>query len=215
MNTPNTIALIIDTQYDFVMSDGLLPVPAAENIIPGLNRFIANLDADQYAAAVFTFDTHEPEAFAASEEGEMFNLHCEKGTPGWENILNLGMVPKNIPAYTLEKGVFDMWAESDLQVKSFEDPNHPATVHRILMSRNRDTYFAELKDAGITTIAIVGVAADFCVKDAIKGALERGFNVEVDLNLTAGIERGIEQVIAEEFNGNVAVVDMLAKGDSE
>ena len=207
---PKSLLLVIDTQYDFVMEDGRLPVAKAEAIIPLLTRMIANLDPEEFAGVVFTFDTHEKEVFSKSEEGEMFPLHCEKGTPGWENVINLNLVPPQIPSYTLEKGVFDMWREDDLEVVTHDNPSHPRSIPRLFIQRDRNTFFREQKDRGVEKIVVVGVAADFCVRDAIAGALDRGFEVEVVRNLTAGIERDIETVCNVDFPGCVNIVEEMA-----
>ena len=202
---PKTLLLVIDTQYDFMMSDGRLPVTGAESIIAPLVRKIANLDENEYAGVLFTFDTHEEEIFASSEEGEMFPLHCEKGTPGWENVINPNLVPPSVPSYILEKGVFDMWFEKDLSVVSHINPAHPASIPRLLIERDRDTFFLEQRKRGVEKIEVVGVAADYCVRDAIAGALDRGFDVEVPRHLTAGIERDIDKVCDTDFPGCVTV----------
>ena len=55
-------------------------------------------------------------------------------------------------------------------------------------------------------MTVIGVAADFCVKDAIAGLLERGFKVEVIRDLTAGIVRDIDQTCQEEFPGQVQIL---------
>ena len=85
-----------------------------------------------------------------------------------------------------------MWAEDDLSISP--------TIY------SRDGFFERLKDSGINTIAIAGVAADFCVKDAIAGFLKRGFKVIIHRDLTAGIDRQIDQVIEDEFPGQVEIV---------
>ena len=46
---------------------------------------------------------------------------------------------------------------------------------------------------------VIGVAADYCVRWAIDGLVERGFRVIVPQALTRGIARPIEQVLAEDF----------------
>ena len=183
---------IVDFQMDFVLSDAKLPVHGAEKIIAPMATFLSRLDEDEVEGVLFTFDTHDAEPYAKSEEGGMFPLHCEKGTPGWELVLNQNLVPSSIPVHTMEKGVFDMWAEDDLSISP--------TIY------SRDGFFERLKDSGINTIAIAGVAADFCVKDAIAGFLKRGFKVIIHRDLTAGIDRQIDQVIEDEFPGQVEIV---------
>jgi nicotinamidase/pyrazinamidase len=199
------LLLVIDTQVDFVMADGKLPVPDAERIIaPGI-RYLAALDPVVYRHALFTFDTHDAVAFIGSPENigdepagvPGFPIHCEKGTPGWENVFNLSVVPSAINPMTLEKGVFDMWAENDLPV---------TTVHDGALPVDRDTWFRQLASLGVDTVTVFGVASDFCVMWAVRGLLDRGFRVEVVEHLTAGIQRDMAQTAADEFPGRLILV---------
>src|SRR3546814_15326873 len=61
-----------------------------------------------------------------------FPIHCIKGTVGWENVFlndvtqplwnppTSAYLPPVLPVFTLEKGVFDMWAQDNLFVDSGE-----------------------------------------------------------------------------------------------
>lgn len=202
---PNTLLLVVDFQYDFVMADGRLPVPGAEALVVPMARMLAGLDPDDVAGVLFTYDTHTPDAYEGSSEAGQFPIHCEKGTPGWASVVSMDLVPPRIPSYTVEKGVFDMWAEADLVVRSHENPAHPTDVPRVHIARERDEFFRTMRERGVDTIRVVGVAADFCVRDAVLGALERGFRVVADRNLTAGIVRDIETVNAEDFGGRAVI----------
>lgn len=199
------LLLVVDTQVDFVMADGKLPVPHAERIIaPGI-RYLAALDPTVYSHALFTFDTHDAGKFIGSPENigneaagvPGFPIHCEKGTPGWENIFNLSVVPSAIKLMTLEKGVFDMWAENDLLITAFYDD---------ALRVDRDTWFRQLTGLGFDTITVFGVASDFCVMWAVRGLLDRGFKVEVVEHLTAGIRRDMAETVADEFSGRLMLV---------
>ncbi|WP_233222422.1 isochorismatase family protein [Allosphingosinicella deserti] len=110
-------------------------------------------------------------------------------TGGWENVLDPGAVDPAIPVYRLEKSVFDMWAEPGSAVEA------GATGETMA----RDAFFASLKAGGVTEVAVIGVAADYCVRLAIGGLVDRGFAVVVPPALTRGIARSIEQVVAEDF----------------
>ena len=47
----------------------------------------------------------------------------------------------------------------------------------------------------------MGVAADYCVRWAVEGLIERGFRIAVIPSLTRGIARPMENVAAEEWAG--------------
>ena len=183
--------IVVDTQADFMHADGALSVAGAEALIAPMRAWLADLDPAETAGVLFTFDTHTAERFAGSSEAEQFPLHCERGTPGWANVLDLAAVAPGIPVYRIEKGVFDMWAEPDLTIEAV------ATGE----TQPRDAFFAALRAEGVTDLTVIGVAADYCVRWAIDGAVARGFTVNVPAALTRGITRPIAQVLAEDFAG--------------
>lgn len=186
------LIIVVDTQADFILPDGALPVPGAEAIGEPLAHWLTQRTEGDTAAIVFTFDTHYAETYPDSPEAKLFPIHCVKGTPGWRNLLDPLAVPATIPCRTLEKGVFDMWAEDGLML---HDPRNE------LPPVPRDTFFADLRDQGVGQAIVVGVAADYCVRWAIDGLVDRGFAVTVPAALTRGIDRPIEQVLREEFAG--------------
>jgi nicotinamidase/pyrazinamidase len=179
--------IIVDAQHDFMRSTGKLEVKGAEAIISALQQHVSNLDN---RGVLFTYDTHLVGVYEQSEEAKQFPIHCIKDSEGWQLVVDPSTA--RVPISTLEKGVFDMWHESGLIVRP--------------LGMDRDAFFADLMAAGVTTLRIAGVAADYCVKWAIDGALARGFAIEVVAGLTVGIERTIEQVIADEFGQAVTVV---------
>lgn len=184
------LIIIVDTQADFMLPDGALPVPGADAIVPHLSQWLAARTQADTAAMVFTFDTHFADTYPDSPEAALFPIHCVRGTPGWRNLLDPLSMPSGIPCRTLEKGVFDMWAEDGLQL---EDPRQK------LPPVPRDAFFADLRRDGIDRAVVIGVAADYCVRWAIDGLVARGFSVTVPVDLTRGIDRPIEQVLRDDF----------------
>jgi nicotinamidase/pyrazinamidase len=185
--------IVVDTQRDFMAADGALSVAGAEALVEPMQDWLAALDPTGTAGVLFTFDTHVPEVYAGSPEAEAFPIHCVRGTEGWANLLDVALVDPTIPAWRIEKGVFDMWAEDGLTIEDARDPDAPTTP--------RERFFAELKARGVEEVAVIGVAADYCVRWAIEGLVARGFRVIVPAGLTRGIERQIETVAAEDFAG--------------
>lgn len=174
--------IVVDAQNDFMRATGKLYVPGAEAIIAPLQSFIAALDS---CGVLFTYDTHLAGVYEASEEAKQFPIHCIKDSEGWQLAVDPSVVRP--PIYTMEKGVFDMWAEPKLWLRHRDEKD------------DRECFFQQLKAAGITKVRVTGVAADYCVKWAIDGLLARGFAVEVISDLTVGIERPIEQVVQDDF----------------
>jgi nicotinamidase/pyrazinamidase len=189
--------IVVDTQRDFIASDGALPVAGAEAIIQPMQRWLAALDSADIAGVLFTFDTHDLATYPASAEAALFPIHCVRGTAGWQNMLDPAGIDAAIPRYTLEKGVFDMWAEPG------------RTMVRVGADEpvDRDAFFAGLRANGIDAVTVVGVAADYCVRWAVEGLVARGFRVTVPAALTRGIARQIDMVAAEEWRGAAVSID--------
>jgi nicotinamidase/pyrazinamidase len=181
--------VVVDTQADFMCADGALPVAGAEALIAPMQRWLASLRPAETAGVLFTFDTHSAEAYPLSAEADQFPLHCVRRTPGWANMLDSSAVDPAIPIYRLEKGVFDMWAEADVAIEAV------ATGETVA----REAFFAVLRARSVREVAVIGVAADYCVRWAIEGFVARAFAVELPAGLTHGIARPIEQVVAEDF----------------
>lgn len=202
--------VVIDTQYDFMMPNGALYVQGAEQIIvPGI-EFLANLSPDNYAGVLFTYDTHSHNVYEGSSESEMFPIHCVEGTPGWENVFNPDLIKqpsagqKGINVYTLTKGVFNMWEEDDIRIVA--RPGNTFFNSYESANQSREVFFEQMKDAGIDTIEIFGVASDFCVKWAVDGFVKRGFKVEVVDELCRGIGAPANDVFEGPDYVNVVLV---------
>jgi nicotinamidase/pyrazinamidase len=219
MNTaPNVLVAVIDTQIDFMMANGLLPVPGAEAIIaPGI-RFLSELDPTEVAAVLFTHDTHHAATFYGSPENigdeaagiQGFPMHCEQGTPGWENVFNPAIVPNPIGIHTLTKGVFDMWAEPALTdedddgrgwIDHADDPGS-STARDVMLGSPNGTR-GSIQEHGVDTVRLIGVASDFCVNWAIVGFLARGYKVQVVEHLTAGIGMDMRATVEANYPGRV------------
>ena len=190
--------VVVDTQWDFMAAEGALSVAGAEALVAPMQAWLSALTPDEIAGVLFTFDTHFRETYAASPEAQMFPIHCVRGSQGWANMLDVALVDAAIPAWRIEKGVFDMWAEPGLAVEDARDAGTPTVL--------RDDFFAALATKGVTDVTVIGVAADYCVRWAVEGLIARGFAVTVPADLTRGIERQIEVVAAEDFGGKARVV---------
>jgi len=183
--------VVVDTQVDFMHADGALAVPGAAALDAPMRAWLGDLDPGDTAGVLFTFDTHYADTYPGSAEAQQFPIHCVRDTPGWANVLDPAVIDPAIPAYRLEKGVFDLWAEADVAIEAIADGR----------TTPRDAFFAALKTNGVDTVTVIGVAADYCVRWAIGGLVARGFAVEVPTGLTRGIARPIDAVIRDDFAG--------------
>lgn len=176
--------VVVDTQYDFMMPDGILYVKGAEETIVPMIEYLASLTPETTIGVLFTFDTHTREQYEGSPESKMFPIHCEFGTLGHKNIINDRLLDRGealdnqpyIHKYFLHKEVFNMW-ESTLV-------NGPYSLEKF-------EYFLEkrVRDE-VEIIDIIGVALNFCVKQAVDGFLARGYKVRLHTSMTRGIDTG-------------------------
>jgi nicotinamidase/pyrazinamidase len=185
--------VVVDTQWDFMAGEGALSVAGAAALVAPMQAWLSALQPADVAGVLFTFDTHFRETYAASPEAAMFPIHCVRDTPGWANMLDIALLDPAIPAWRIEKGVFDMWAEPGLAIEDARDPGAPSIP--------REAFFSRLAAQHTTDVTVIGVAADYCVRWAVEGLVERGFAVTVPAGLTRGIERQIDTVAAEDFAG--------------
>jgi nicotinamidase/pyrazinamidase len=192
--------IVVDAQADFMKKSGALYVNGAEELIPAMNQYLHDLPNEETAGVLFTFDTHKHGVYEASEEGAMFNGHCFEYEEGWQLAVS-ATIKNGIPVYHMKKGVFDMWKEPELTIAQINGDRYDDVI-----SLDRDTFFNILKARGVTKIKFIGVASEFCVMWAMQGALARGFEVIVERNLVRGINKQIDQVVAEEFIGHPVTI---------
>ncbi|BCA62044.1 hypothetical protein HMP09_1278 [Sphingomonas sp. HMP9] len=193
--------VVVDTQWDFMAGEGALSVAGAEGLVVPMQAWLSTLEPAEVAGVLFTFDTHFVETYAASPEAQMFPIHCVQGAQGWGNMLDVALVDPAIPAWRIEKGVFDMWAEPGLAIEDARNSSRPTI--------EREAFFAALAANGVTDVTVIGVAADYCVRWAVDGLLARGFAVTVPAGLTRGIERQIDAVAADDFAGAGLIVQSI------
>lgn len=141
----------------------------AEHLILPANKFLAD-KAGLFNKTIATSDIHFESTYYNSPEGKLYPIHCVYGTRGYELAIKIGKYQDVL------KTTNDIW----------DDP--------IAMDKALKGYLP--KD---TMIYLFGVASDICVKMAIAGYLNRGYNVNVIGDLCKGLNKEIDQVVAE-FN---------------
>ena len=83
-----TLLWDVDTQVDFVRSDGKLAVPDAESVAPAMARLV-RWAADSGVTHLATADDHEltdPEISHEPDFESTYPPHCLRGTPGASRI---------------------------------------------------------------------------------------------------------------------------------
>ena len=194
-----TILWDVDTQFDFMLPDGKLYVPGAEETVPAMQRLV---DAARGAGLVHvaSADDHELTDAEISDEPDFLTTyppHCLRGTRGARKIpatdqedpVPLGLEP--VPDRYLEGREFL------LLKKNFDVFTNPNT-ERLLERLDPDG------------IVVFGVATDVCDDAAIRGFLARGRKVRfvedaarglddehVAISTTFWREQGVEFTTAE------------------
>jgi nicotinamidase/pyrazinamidase len=169
----------VDTQVDFMLPDGKLYVPGAEETVPAMQRLVGAARAAGIAH-VASADDHELTDDEISEQPDFattYPPHCLRGTRGARKLpeteqedpvpITLTPLPERYLAgreFLLLKKSFDV----------FTNPN----TDRLLERLDPDE------------IVVFGVATDVCDDAAIRGFLERGRKVRFVEDAARGLDEG-------------------------
>ncbi len=173
--------IIIDVQNDFC-TGGALEVPGGESVVPVINAL-----QERYDMVVATQDWHPPHhhSFAVNHVGkEQFSTtqmhygeqvlwpeHCVQGTEGAAFHKDLATERLEL---ILRKG---HRAEIDSYSAFFENDRRTATgLAGYLMER------------GVRSVALAGLATDFCVCYSALDAIHLGFSVTLYEDASRGID---------------------------
>ncbi|WP_434557638.1 bifunctional nicotinamidase/pyrazinamidase [Pseudomonas sp. Z4-20] len=177
----NTALLVIDIQNDFIPG-GQLAVPGGDEIVPLVNQL-----ARTFRHVVCAQDWHPAghASFASSHAGKQpFDIiqlpygeqklwpdHCVEGTPGAALHPDLNLPHAQL---IIRKGC-----------------NPAIDSYSAFMEADRQTptgLTGYLKERGIDTVYMVGLALDFCVMYSALDARMAGFNAIVLLDACRGID---------------------------
>jgi nicotinamidase/pyrazinamidase len=172
----------VDTQVDFMLPEGKLYVPGAEETAPAMARLVAAA-REAGVVHVASADDHELTDPEISDEPDFRNTHpphCLRGTPGAEKVpetkqsdpLPLALVP--FPP-GLVPGLIEGRREILLLKKNFDVFTNPNT-EALLDALDPDE------------IVLFGVATDVCNDAAIRGFLRRGRRVRFVEDAARGLD---------------------------
>jgi nicotinamidase/pyrazinamidase len=161
----------VDTQVDFMLPDGKLYVPGAEEARDEMARLV--LAARQAGIVhIATADDHEltdPEISSEPDYRHTFPPHCLRGTPGAQRIPETAQEdPLPLPTTALPPGLVPALIEGKrelLLLKKTYSPFSNPNAEAVLEALDPDE------------IVVFGVATDICTHQAIMGFLQRGRRV--------------------------------------
>lgn len=180
--SPRTALLVIDVQNDFIPG-GQLAVPEGDLIVPLINRL-----SGLFNQVIIAQDWHPSghASFASSHPGrqpyEVIQLpygeqvlwpeHCVQGTSGAEFHPGLDL------------------PHAQLIIRKGCNPDIDSYSAFLEADRHTTTGLAGyLKERGIDTVYMVGLALDFCVMFSALDARAAGFNAFVVLDACRAIDR--------------------------
>lgn len=173
--------IVVDVQNDFCPG-GALAVPDGDAVVDPVNRLAA-----EAPFVVATRDWHPPDHGSFAEQGGPWPVHCVQATPGAE--LRAGIDRDHIDV------VVDKGQEVDREGYSgFEGTD----LERLL------------REHGVDTVDVAGLALDYCVKATALDARRAGFDVVVHRDATRAVEvqpGDAERAVQELRAAGVQVVD--------
>lgn len=173
----------VDTQVDFVDPDGRLAVDGAEAIRDNLAR-ITDHARERSLPVWGSVDYHapdDPELAGDPDFESTFPPHCLRDTDGWRKI------PETAPRNPL-------WIDSeplDREELTETIRNHDGEIYfrkqafDAFTNPNLEPALSERNPFGLV---VYGVTLDVCVRHAVQGLLERGYQVTVVEDATRAID---------------------------
>jgi nicotinamidase/pyrazinamidase len=151
--------IVVDVQNDFCPG-GALAVPDGDAVIEPINRL-----AETVPFVVATRDWHPPDHGSFQSQGGPWPVHCVAGTTGAE--LHPGLSRERIDT-VIDKGQ----DRGSPGYSGFEGTG----LERLL------------RDRGVDTVHVAGLALDYCVKATALDARSAGFDVVVHAGATRAVE---------------------------
>ena len=165
----------IDTQHDFLDSDGALSVPDAETIKPNLERLL-KVAGERQIATISSRCAHESD----DPEFQIFPPHCIEGTRGAERVF------AELPALARHEIAVDAPADPRARI----EPGHHYVVKKKVFDLFSNAWLDGLRQRGEfkdQPCVVFGVATDYCVRCCALGLAEAGARVMVVEDAIRGV----------------------------
>lgn len=186
--SPETALIVVDVQNDFADPDGSLYVTGGAEEIPFINAQ-AMAAAEAGATVVRTQDWHPEHTPHFAEDGGIWPAHCVADTWGAEFHPDL-----RADGPVIQKGTGGEDGYSGFTVRNPDSGEEASTGLEQL-----------LRETGVTRLAVVGLATDYCVLDTAVDATRLGFD-------TTLLADGTRSVNIDPGDGARAIAEMVACG---
>ena len=176
MNIKKTFFCNIDTQKDFMNIDGALYVPGAEDIKEILSK-LTLFAKENSIKTINTADWHFDDSEELSNTPDFINTfppHCVGNTHGVGYIDETNMKDDINITFKWDVDYSDKFMEE--AISRLREIIITKDKFDLFSSKHTDKLINILRDE-YTNVVVYGVAGDVCVKYAVDGLLERGFNV--------------------------------------
>jgi nicotinamidase/pyrazinamidase len=185
---PTTALVVVDVQNDFADPAGSLAVRGGEALITGINEEVQKA-ATAGSVIVYTQDWHPESTPHFAKDGGVWPVHCVAGTWGAEFHPELQVVGRAI-----RKG------------QQGEDGYSGFTMRDATTGEETPTELEPfLREAGVSSVVLCGLATDYCVKATAQDAVRLGFAATV-------LAEEIAAVNLEPGDGDRAIEEMRAAG---
>lgn len=202
--------LIVDAQYDF-FPGGALAVPQGDEIIEPIQKLI-NHKRLQYAhqyPVFITQDWHPEDTRHFIAKGGIWPPHCVQDTRGAEihedidqALLAFRIDSSKIWVKAYRKGTNP---DDDGGYSAFDGVGEGRLVNGVWDRNAGRPLLEDLRQEGVDTLIVCGLATDYCVKASVLDALKNGFDVKLYLD-------GIRAVNINDGDGDKAIQEMLDAG---
>ena len=185
-----TALIVVDVQNDFASREGSLYVDGAGDAIQAVNREIRRA-RDGGALVVYTQDWHPEHTPHFEQDGGTWPVHCV--AESWGALLHADLHRVD-DGERIRKGVD---GEDGYSAFSVRDPGSGESSPTELQ--------ALLREREVESVAVVGLATDYCVKETVLDALRLEYETVV-------IEDAIRAVDLEDGDGERAIAEMREAG---
>jgi nicotinamidase/pyrazinamidase len=185
---PHVALVVVDVQNDFADPAGSLYVTGAASVVARVNELVERA-SDAGAPILYTQDWHPSDTPHFEKDGGIWPVHCVRDT--WGAAFHPSL---HVNGETVRKGTH---GEDGYSGFTMRDPHTGVESSTGLAER--------LRSLEVTSIVVVGLATDYCVKATALDGVRLDFPVTVDC-------AGVAAVDLEPGDGAGALSELAAAG---